>query len=115
MCCAFFLCSFSVFVCIYLFLFLSVLQNPQEDKYQTLKLRNAVVGKMLAVTGFLDVLSFGPGGFRLTSDGLCLQSRWKRLLDRLPGHMRRRDLLRWLQKYMDFCSELLLIQVPSGE
>jgi hypothetical protein len=30
-----------------------VLQNPQEDKYQTLKLRNAVVGKMLAVTGFL--------------------------------------------------------------
>lgn len=74
-----------------------------------MKLKNAVVGKILAANGALDLVGFGPAAFALTADGCSLQSRWKKIIDRLPAQLSRKDMIRWLQRYIDFLTDLAAV------
>lgn len=71
-----------------------------------MKLRNAVVGRILAAKGMLPLVGFGPAAFHVSSDGLCLQSRWKKIMDRLPQQLSRKDLIRSLKAFIDCLSEI---------
>lgn len=86
----------------------NILKDSTDERYQRINVTNkTLIGNVLVVPGGLALLCYGPAAFTLSSNGQYLESTVKWVMSRLrQGQVSRKQVLRWLGKYVQFLEDL---------